>query len=254
MRFDYSAQPKKEVQSCNLCGGTRFAPVADGDRYGLPVKSVMCLGCWLVFLNPRMTADAYREFYRDGHYRKLLSEFYGREIDAKTIEAERQVYAKKVIRLLEPYLKARRVATMLNIGGSTGVVAEAVVKAFGCEGAIIESSEDEAQRALSRGLRVMLGAIEDHEPDGERFDLILLCQTIDHLLNIMDSLRTIRALLEDDGVLFVDVVWNTLIKVDHPYYLDDLTAPDYFRRVGFRQLGVDRDPDGTHLNYVLGKA
>lgn len=249
----YNAQPKEEVTACNLCYGTRFDGVATQDRYGLPVTAVRCKACGLTFLNPRMTREAYAQFYQNGVYRKLLSKYYGRKIDAESIEEEQRHYAGRVMRILLPFTKARKVGSLLDIGGSTGVVAKSMANWFGIDATVLEPSEEEAQRAKDKGLTVWLGTIEDLEPDGTRFDVILLCQTIDHLLDITGSLRTIRALLEDDGVMFCDVVWNTPIKVDHPYYLDDQSAEDYFRRVGFKVLWCQKDADNVHLNYVLGR-
>jgi len=260
----YASQPKEEVKRCNLCGGTRFKPFAREDRYGLPVESVQCKSCRLIFLNPRMTTEAYAEFYRNGTYRELLSEFYGRPFTTQSIEEDQRKYADKVIGLLAPHqvrlvswldpFSAGLPKRLLDIGGSTGVVAEAVAKQFGLDAIVIEPSEVEAKRAMSRGLRVWSGMIEDFEPDRALFDAILLCQTMDHLLDIMGALRTIRTWLADDGLFFCDLAWNNPIKVDHPYYLDDHTAKDYFRRAGFKALYEGKDADGTHLNYLLGRA
>lgn len=257
MRFDYSAAPKEEVKACNLCSGTRFDPLLHEDRYGLPVDSVRCQDCGLAFLNPRMTRDAYRDFYAKGHYRELLSEFYGRRIDAETIKKEQRAYAVKVIRLLEPHLKARRVASLLDVGGSTGVVAEAVATSLGLDvrdAVVLEIAGDELDRAKKRGLRILDGLIEDIEPDGERFDLILLCQTMDHLLDIAGSLRTLRMMLEEDGLLFADIVSGDPIKVDHPYYLGEQTTRDFLKRAGFKVLSSAPDADGKHVNFVCGAA
>ena len=96
---------------------------------------------------------------------------------------------------------------------------------------MLEPSEMEADRAEKRGIRVIRSTIEALEPD-ERFDVVLLCQTIDHLLDVAGSLRKIRGLLNEGGRFFVDAVWNTPIKVDHCFYLDELTAPEYLRRSG----------------------
>jgi hypothetical protein len=249
----YSAQPLEDVKACNLCGGHRFDPHAQKDRYGLPVISVRCHACGLIFLNPRMTPEAYRDFYRNGTYRGLLSEFYGRPINAETIEAEQQAYATKLTSLLMQFRRIHGMKTLLDIGGSTGVVADCVSNHFNLEPTVLEPSEAEAKRAIKRGLRVYNTTIDqwDTAESRDRYDLVLLCQTIDHLMDIRMALRKIRAMLTDDGLLFVDVVEGSPIKVDHPYYLDDKTAPEYFRRVGLKVLSEARDPDGVHINYML---
>src|SRR5215510_15120694 len=82
--YDYPAQAKEEIVTCNLCGGFLFVVMAHRDRYGFPAEAHVCSSCGLVFLNPRMTPSAYASFY-DGVYRPLVSAFHGRLIDAKTI-------------------------------------------------------------------------------------------------------------------------------------------------------------------------
>src|SRR4029453_8567078 len=87
--YDYAAQPKQALTSCNLCAGTEFVILTHRDRYGYPAEAHACRRCGLVFLNPRMTAEAYGHFY-NGVYRPLVSAFHGRLIDAETIKAEHQ--------------------------------------------------------------------------------------------------------------------------------------------------------------------
>jgi hypothetical protein len=40
-----------------------FVIVTHRDRYGYPARAHACRPCGLVFLNPRMTAEAYGRFY-----------------------------------------------------------------------------------------------------------------------------------------------------------------------------------------------
>ncbi len=90
--YDYAAQPREWLSSCNLCGGTLLVNLTHRDRYGFPAQSSACARCGLVFLNPRMTADTYGRFY-DGIYRPLVSAYHGRLIDARTIQDEQRDYA-----------------------------------------------------------------------------------------------------------------------------------------------------------------
>src|SRR5215471_3678973 len=121
--YDYAAQPKQPLTSCNLCGGAAFVVVTHRDRYGYPAQAHACRRCGLVFLNPRMTAEAYGRFY-DGVYRPLVSAFHGRLIDARTIQAEQRDYAVERASFVRPFLAGAHLTSMLDIGGSTGVVAE----------------------------------------------------------------------------------------------------------------------------------
>ena len=262
--FDYAAQPKERVEACNLCGKASYEQFATRDRYGLPVQSVTCLGCGLVFLTPRMTAAAYRDFYRDGDYRALLSEFHGRPVTAETIEADQVGYAERLIKLLEPHVSGQPFTTMLDVGGSTGVVAEAVAQQFGLVATVLEPSDAEGDRAALRGLKIIPGTIEQCTIGTDRYDLVLLCQTVDHLTDIRQALRTIRGLLAEGGLFFVDIVDYRVplrkvgregaIKVDHPYYLEPWTMDAYLAQAGFERLHSQVASDGMHVDFVCGAA
>ncbi len=104
--YDYAAQPSLAVERCNLCESTAFVVLTHSDRYGYPAQAHACRACGLVFLNPRMTADAYGRFY-DGVYRPLVSAFHGRLIDARTIQAEQHDYAVERAEFLRPFVTGK---------------------------------------------------------------------------------------------------------------------------------------------------
>ena len=52
--------------ACNLCGRDDTLPVAERDKFRLPLTTVMCRGCGLLYLDPRPTAATYRRFYEKG--------------------------------------------------------------------------------------------------------------------------------------------------------------------------------------------
>lgn len=258
--FDYAAQPVRRVEACNLCGGTRFVTLTHRDRYGYPAEAAACTGCGLVFLNPVMTAEAYGRFYQHV-YRPLVSAYHGRTIDAVTMQPEQRAYAGERAGFLRPYLAAAGARTMLDIGGSTGVVAHELAREFGLEATIIDPAPLEVAEAQALGLETVTGLVEEHDFGSRRFDIVLLCQTVDHLLDIGVTLRRVRELLTANGLLFVDIVdfraaylrhrsVEEAIKVDHPYYLTEATMEAYLRRCGFEILAGDYAADHLHVGYV----
>ena len=262
--FDVEAVPKRPVEACNLCGATAFETVAEEDRYGFSVTADRCERCGLVFLNPMPTAEAYADFYH-AVYRPLVSAYHGRMIDAETIEREQVGYAEELVGVLEPFLGEGQQETLLDVGGSTGVVAEVVGRRFGLAATVLDPAPDEAERAAARGLETVVGTIEDYDPGRRRFDVVLLCQTIDHLLDVAGSLAKLRRVIAAGGLLFADIVdfrvpWERTgriaeaIKVDHPYSLTPATAEAFLERAGFRPLLGEPAADGLHFRYVCEPA
>jgi len=261
--FDFAAQETEAVPNCNYCGSLRQVVIAHRDRYGFPAQAVMCNDCGLVFLSPRLTPAAYMEFYAH-HYRPLVSAVHNRLIDAHTVQAEQHDYAKVLVQFLRGYLASGEIGRVLDVGGSTGVVAEHVVRLFSCSGMVIDPAGSELHEAASRGLQTCHGLVEDVDvATFGQFDLALLCQTIDHLLDIRRTLRSIHKVLSDNGWFYVDILDFSMnlrrnglrgtIKTDHPYYLTTGAMEAYLQDLGFALVQQLIHPDGIHVGYLCRK-
>ena len=258
--FDYDAQPKESVTACNLCGADTFIVLTHHDRYGFPAQAHACDRCGLVFLNPRMTEAAYGRFY-DGVYRPLVSAFHGRQIDAQTIQGEQREYAIDRAEFIRPFVRKAGRRSMLDIGGSTGVVAHHFATTFGFEGTLIDPAPLEVEQAKRLGLETITGLVEAHDFGRRRFDVVIVCQTVDHLLDVAGTLARVRQILADDGLLFIDIVdfraaylrnWSaeSAVKIDHPYYLTEATMTAYLKTSGFEIRRTDYAGDHLHVSYV----
>lgn len=257
--WDRATRQVEPVPTCNLCGGERHVEVSRTDRYGYPQRFVVCARCGLGFLSPRLTAAEYGAFYRDV-YRPLVSAYHGRRIDAETVQEEQREYAAELVAFLRGALPAAP-ASVLDVGGSTGVVAAAMRDAFGGEATVLDPAPDELEVAAAQGLETIAGFAEDADYGGRAFDLVLLCQTIDHLLDIRSTLSAIRAVMSPTGRAFVDVLdvafmtrrrgsIEGAVKVDHPYYLTRATALAAFRQAGLAPTAERMSGDG-HWGFVL---
>jgi SAM-dependent methyltransferase len=264
LAFEYDAQPKARVEACNLCGRSAFVGLTHRDRYGYPAAAACCSVCGLVFLDPVMTADAYGRFYQR-IYRPLVSAYHGRLIDARTIQDEQREYAAERGDLLEPVLAGRAYRTLLDIGGSTGVVAHAFAQRFDLRATVVDPAPLETAEAKAFGLETIEGLIERIDLGDRRFDMVMLCQTVDHLLDVTGTLRRVRELLTPQGLLFVDIVdfraaylrnWSVeeAVKIDHPYYLTEATATAYLKRAGFDIVRADYAADHLHVSYIAQPA
>jgi SAM-dependent methyltransferase len=237
-----------------------FVGLTHRDRYGYPAATSGCFRCGLVFLDPVMTRDAYAAFYTRT-YRPLVSAFHGRLIDARTIQQEQREYAVERGDLLAPYVTGRGYRTLLDIGGSTGIVADAFARRFDWRATVIDPAPLETVQAQALGLETIDGLVEDVDLGARRFDTIVLCQTVDHLLDTAGTLNRVRQLLSPGGLLFVDIVdfraaylrnWSIedAVKIDHPYYLTETTMVAYLLRAGFEIVRSDYAADHLHISYV----
>ena len=190
----------------HLCGSTRLVEASRSDRYGFPATLRVCARCGLGFLSPRLTFEEYGRFY-ESVYRPLVSAYHGRLIDAETVQDDQRAYAEELVEFLRISLPGAP-ATVLDVGGSTGVVAGAVRAAFGSAATVLDPAPDELAVAAADGH----GDASPASPrtadyGGRTFELVLLCQTIDHLLDVRgDAARAPRDAARPTGHLFVDVL------------------------------------------------
>ena len=259
LEWDYAGRELESVAACNLCAGTRFVELSRRDRYGYAARALACLRCGLVSLSPRLTPAEYADFYATA-YRPLVSAYHGRLIDAETVQEEQRLYAAELVQFLRLSLPAPP-SRVLDVGGSTGVVAGAVREAFGAAATVLDPAPDELAHAAAAGMETVAGFAEDADVGARTFELVLLCQTIDHLLDIAATLHSIRSWVAPGGFAFVDVLdvefmllrrgaIEGAIKIDHPYSLTRETALAYFRQAGLSPT-AERLSDDGHLGFLL---
>lgn len=248
--YDYASIPKMAVTCCNLCSAKDLKVISHYDRYGFSAPACMCNTCGLVFLNPVMPPAGYTEFYAHV-YRPLLTAYYNQPYTAETIQPEAEIYAQALIERLRPFAGLFAGQQALDIGGSTGAVAAALLREWDTETTILDPSPDELREAEARGAHGMQGRIEDLPQTDQSFALITLCRTVDHLTDIASALQMIRSCIADGGLFFVDIVdlyracaqkdndLTEAVKIDHPYYLTTATMRTYLARAGWRIVAED---------------
>jgi SAM-dependent methyltransferase len=257
--FDPAACEREPVSSCNLCGSAHHVEVSRVDRYGYAQPLKVCARCGLGFLSPRLTVGEYETFYRR-HYRPLVSAYHGRRIDAETVQDEQGAYAEELMAFLGGTLPGAP-TTVLDIGGSTGVVAAAARSSFGSAATVLDPAPDELAVAAAAGMETIAGFAEGQDFGGRTYELVLLCQTIDHLLDVRATLAAIGSALAPQGRAFVDVLdlgfmlrrrgsIEGAVKIDHPFYLTRETALAAFRRAGLEPTAERISSDG-HWGFVL---
>lgn len=260
--YDPAAVELEPVDACNLCRATRHVEVSRRDRYGYVTRFVVCAGCGLGFISPRPTASAYDRFY-EGVYRPLISAYHGRRIDAEMVQDDQRGYAAELVDFLRHTLPEPP-DRVLDVGGSTGVVAGAVCESLGARTAtVLDPSPDELAHAKAAGMDTIQGFAEDLDVGDRRWELVLLCQTADHLLDPAATLAAIRGALAKGGHAFVDVLdvsWvlaktgsiEASVKIDHPYYFTRATTLGLLRQAGLPVVGERMSDDGQWGFLVAG--
>ena len=233
------AQASREtVSSCPVCRSGCRTVLVDRDRYGLPVRTAMCLDCGLIYLVDRLTPEGYGKLYSSGFWRKLNGPFGG----AATGPGD----AARLARALAGYVALDPDHTLLEIGG--GADGE-WGRALGC-----------ATTAFDIEARGGVAALDTFFP-GRRFDLIL-CRAIERLPDLGRALARVRCLLAPDGLLYCDVADfletcrrqgspQAVARVDHYSWFCQETAPGIFAALGFEVVSVNVTGEPAAIGYLL---
>ena len=253
--------PRQMVLRCNACGSDHNAVIAYSDRYGLPIRTAMCTACGLVYLMDRFTQEGYSDFYREGAYRKITSAFAGSVATIEDLQADQAQYAKNLSRFLDGRLPGREQVRLLDVGGSSGEVALELVQRLGVQATVLDPSQEEIEAARKQGLNGVVGSAETWDTD-ERFDIVMMCRTIEHLFDLRATMAKIRRLLSPGGLFYCDFLDylelcrmtghpQTVSKVDHCYWMTMETAPALFRSMGFEVVSLHLVPKPQFIGLLL---
>ena len=180
---------------CLLCGERGHRLLAERDRYGLPVRTVVCEGCGLLRSDPVLTPPSLASFYAS-HYRAL--------------HEGRSAAAGAAARFARPRRNGRRVLGRLQESG----------QAFGLARGL-ELLQGEAPAALAQWLAGR----------GLKADVVILRHVVEHLVDPAPFLRQLQPLLGTRGVLYVEVPGLRMLAEGKKGYdfLSYLMLPHYER-------------------------
>jgi 2-polyprenyl-3-methyl-5-hydroxy-6-metoxy-1,4-benzoquinol methylase len=217
------------VPACPACGGPRREPLYEGltDRlFGTPGswRLQRCSECGAAYLDPRPTrtsiASAYESYYthedasseassglrarlRNGY----LNARYGYSLEPASalgrivvplLPGHRAAADRHVRRLPRPRPGAR----VLDVGCGNGEFLLGM-RAAGWTVEGVETDSDAVSRARQRSLSVHHGTLESAGYAPGSFDAVTLSHVLEHLHDPVATLRAARAILRDDGVLWL---------------------------------------------------
>lgn len=238
--FNYSAYKKINIPACDLCesASNDWELYSHQDRYKLPVRSMRCKKCGLIFITPRMISTAYDDFYTNW-YRKLTAAFSNNPNPEGSREQSSSLQADAMMKFLGNHMPVDlEIKNVLDVGGSTGSFIEKVCKVTGAKGVVVDPNKTEIQQAAKKGLAVSCCSFADYKTD-KKYELVSMLRTVEHLLSINFSLKKVAGLLTKGGMLILDIVnhdWllkmfhdkTVCTKIDHVYQLTDKVICQYF--------------------------
>ncbi|MEK7107730.1 MAG: methyltransferase domain-containing protein [Patescibacteria group bacterium] len=262
--FDYS-KTKKENITCNLCGSDDFSLLAKKSKNNLPVATVMCRNCSLIYINPRMTSEDYDNYYKY-FYRVDRNTIKGTTTDTRL---ERNFEnARKFGRALgRRYQKFFKPGLAVDVGSSTGGVLYGLREALPALKILgIEPSVAESELARSRGVPTKTVLFENFRDVLPEVPANIFCvQSLNHLLDPKGFMAWAYEALTAGGSLFLAVKnfrhqarragsIEAGVQIDHPYMFTPETLRAMIESVSFRIVVFEIDEGKSQDELLIQRA
>jgi 2-polyprenyl-3-methyl-5-hydroxy-6-metoxy-1,4-benzoquinol methylase len=248
--------PSSAGPTCLICStSTRFhCTKGKGKGVGTYYR---CTRCETIFLDPMPSAEAMQAYvneeYAHGAYAANVK---ARHLKEATFSARaKQIYAR------QPG------GRLLDVGASAGFfVEQAVARGFDAYGLEISPIAIEAAAPAIRP-RMRVGDANVLAADGvEKYDVVTAFDIIEHTYDPAAFIRTLRALLHDNGLLVVSTPdtghflrrvmgasWPMLQPLQHTVLFSRRSLTGVLREAGFSQISMTNAYKVLTADYLAGQ-
>lgn len=238
-----------EYVNCNFCGSNDYDVIYNANiDYTEPIAArelsthnvyrrhhrvVRCRKCGLVYSNPHDRAEEIIKSYRQMKDFGYLKEERGRKIGFNKI-------IEKIDRIMR-----RNTYELLDVGCSFGFLLD-VARSNGWHTYGVELSDFASEYARTKlGLNVYSGQLTDFTFAKGQFNVITMCDILEHITDPIAHLRATYKYLEDEGLLVITTPniesllaklfkqkWLWLLRL-HIYYFSPNILAEVLRDIGF---------------------
>ena len=196
-----------------LCGVNDFHLLAEKDRYGIPLNTVMCKACGQVMSNPRLDQKSTEYFYQH-LYRKI---YVGKKRADEAFFNKQVRHGYRILEQLRPQLANTHVS-VLEVGcGAGGILWPFQESGFDCKGIDLGDEYLTFGRQQSLNLSCQSSQVLAAGSD-KKYDVVILSHVLEHFLDMESEISTICQLMADDALLYVEV--PGLFNLQHSYHCD----------------------------------
>jgi len=227
---------------CNLCGADDPEPALT--KHGFTI--VRCRRCGLAYVTPRPSAaDLVALYGAEGYYRNRNASPFG----YPDYLGERWLLERLMVRRLAEV--ERRLGTrgrLLDVGCATGVLVESAT-AHGWDAVGVDVSAFATAQCHARGLDVRHGDLWAADLPRDHFDVVVLDDTVEHLLDPGRAFDEIRRVLRPGGLVTLNTPndggwlrrvmgrhWFHMKPPEHLYYFGPRTLRALLERHGFHRV------------------
>jgi SAM-dependent methyltransferase len=204
-----------EAAPCPVCEASDDLVLAEKDRYGIPMRVVICRTCGLIRTDPRLTQEHFADFY-DTEYRPLYG---GHAAPDESFFNAQVAHGEQIAQHLQ--------AAGCNVGPRRLVVevgcgAGGILHAFRDQGADVVGCDlgDEYLQfgRAKHSLDLRRGVLADLDLRHSA-DVIIYSHVLEHVLDLKGEIERIKHALTPGGCVYIEV---PSVKNIHHGYRGDL--------------------------------
>ena len=269
--------PGFELVTCPGCDSASWTLARIGADWALDpdrqIQIVRCVSCGLHYTNPRPKLAELGKYYPDeyGPYRRQRGEIERDSVTSTALRLMvlRNAYAESSLRpkgwrralatavsIFKPAehwgfaVEYRGKGRVLDFGCGNGTFLRRM-RALGWDATGIDFSESAVKAVRESGLKALQGTLPHPDLAPKSFDLVTMRSALEHLPDPREVLCAIRDLLDDDGLLVIQVPnfasWEieyfgdaalTLDLPRHLLHMTPATLNDLLVRCGLRVLSL----------------
>ena len=190
---------------CPVCSSNSYTILSDKDRYGLILPYGSCQKCGLIQSVYKYKLKNYSTFYNNFYGSIYKGENYlanNNENNEKAFLSRKEI-GKTIYKYITDSLILKPSCSILEVGCGLG----SIMSCFHDNGYDIKGidlKEEDIIFAKSKVLNVENNTVENLKKD-EKFDLIILMRSLEHIPYPLPFIKRIRSKLNEDGALFISV-------------------------------------------------
>lgn len=224
--------PTRDIEltfvKCCICESSNATIIGNGQDFEYHTSSetfsaVRCNSCGLIYLNPRPVISEFKKIYPPTYHAYNFSE--------KNFGFPYKVRSRiETWRLLKDCHGLPGNARILDVGCGDGfhlsLLAKSGKKNWSLEG--VDIDKHAIEDAANKGLRVLMGTVEEVDLPAENYDLVFMIMTIEHVERPDKTVCSIKRLLKKGGRLVI--VTDNTSSIDFRFFKEHYWGGYHFPR------------------------